>query len=182
LRSGGFGVFPTDTAYGVGCRMDNEGAVKWVFDVKKRNYDEPVPVLVDSVMMAKGYVSDEYVSVFHEVTGRYWPGALTVVVPCKRDLVNEMVRGGGDKIGMRMPDNDICLELIKGVGVPIIGTSANFHGKVSVFSFEDLDEEFTKLVDFVIKGECRFGKASTVLDISTEPFNVLRQGAVEVSL
>ena len=138
-----------------------------------------MPVLVSSVSMAKEYflpLPDDV----EQLLKQYWPGALTVVFPSHTDKVPTQVRGGGNTVGMRMPNHHIALMLIKEVGVPILGTSANFAGEKTPFRFEDLDPELIQLVDYVVPGECSVKQPSTVVDCSTKPWKILRQGAVTV--
>ena len=110
----------------------------------------------------------------------YWPGALTIVLPCKTEKVPEFVRGKGSNLGVRMPNNPTALEIIRQVGVPLIGTSANFHGEATPYAFEDLNPELIKLVDYVVPGECSVKQASTVIDCSVNPWKILREGAVKL--
>ena len=86
--------------------------------------------------------------------------------------------GGTNTVGMRMPDHDGALSLIRGVGIPILGPSANFHGNPTPFRFEDLDTELTRLVDYVVPGVCSAGVASTVVDATRTPATIVRQGAI----
>jgi len=180
LKSGGAGIFPTDTAFGVGCLINDEKAVEWLFEVKKRPKNMAVPVLVNSLVMAKNYVDERFLTSFSELASKYWPGGLTIVVPVKKEMICELIRGGGETVGFRMPDNEVVCELIGGVGAPIIGTSANFYQQPAAFSFNQLNPEFVKLADFVIKGECKLKKPSTVVDITTKPYKVIRKGAVSL--
>ncbi len=109
---------------------------------------------------------------------KYWPGALTIVSPCFKNLVYSPIRGDGEKIGLRMPNHKTALALITGAGVPLLGPSANFHGLPTPYSYESLDPALCKLVDVVVHGECSVGIASTVVDVSGEMPRVIRQGAV----
>ena len=118
----------------------------------------------------------------HKCLKKYWPGALTVVLPCKTEKVPELVRGGAATLGVRMPNHPTALEIIKQVGVPILGPSANFHGGKTPYSFADLDKELVNLVDYVVSGERTVKQASTVIDVSVKPWKVLRQGAVELKV
>jgi L-threonylcarbamoyladenylate synthase len=81
-----------------------------------------------------------------------------------------------------MPNHSIILEIIKKVGVPILGPSANFHGENTPFMFEDLDPKLISLVDYVVKGECSVKQASTVMDSTQTPWKILRQGAINVNI
>jgi len=179
VNKGGIIIFPTDTAFGIGCRIDNEKAVERLFEIRKRPFSKPVPVLVESVKMAKGYaqvpkeVQDKLIKV-------YWPGALTIVFKAREDKVPSLVRGGTKTLGVRMPDHKVIRTIISGVGVPILGPSANFHGEKTPYELNDLNEDLIKQVDYVVCGECTLKKESTVIDCSVKPWEILRQGAVKV--
>ncbi len=178
LKEGGIVIFPTDTAFGIGCRMDDENAVRRLFRIRNRPPDQAVPVLVNSKKMAQEYllpISQEV----EKLMDRYWPGALTIVFPCKNDLVPSLVRGGTKTLGVRLPSHRIPLALIENLGVPILGPSANFHGEETPYKFEDLDPEFVKLVDYTVLGKCKLGKASTVIDCTKKQWKILRQGAIK---
>src|SRR5690349_2468879 len=139
LKQGGVIIFPTDTAFGIGCRIDNEVAIKHLFALRKRPETKATPVLVSGVQMAKEYLLEIPQDVSEKLIKPYWPGALTIVLPCKTEKVPEFVRGKGSNLGVRMPNNTTALEIIRQVGVPLIGTSANFHGEATPYAFEDLN-------------------------------------------
>jgi L-threonylcarbamoyladenylate synthase len=182
LKSGGIAIFPTDTAFGIGCRIDDEAAVKRLFRIRKRAENKAVPVLISSVSMAETFLKPIPADVIDQLIKPYWPGGLTIVLPCDAEKVSSLVRGGTDTMGVRVPDHLLTVEIINGVGVPIIGTSANFSGKATPYSVEDLDPELTKLVDVVVPGECHGKQASTVIDCTKKPWKILRQGAVELKV
>ena len=112
----------------------------------------------------------------------YWPGALTIVMQSKTENVPQLVRGGTGTLGVRVPEHLTALEIINGIGVPIIGTSANFSGEKTPFALEDLDPELVKLVDFVVPGECHKKVASTVIDSTVKPWKILRHGAIHLQI
>ncbi len=179
LQNGGIVVFPTDTAFGVGCRMDDEKAVKRLFAIRQRPETQAVPVLVSSIEMAQKYLQPLSENV-KKLMSDYWPGALTVIFPCQTDLVPGLVRGQGQTLGVRMPDHEVPLYIINSIGVPMLGPSANFHGALTPYKQEELEPEFLKLVDYVVPGECPVGQASTVIDCSVTPWKIIRQGAVKI--
>lgn len=181
LKQGGIVVFPTDTAFGVGCRIDNEKAIARLFLLRRRPQNQPAPVLVDSIEMAQKYLMPIPEDV-KNLMETYWPGALTIIFPCQKEKVPSLVRGGGETLGVRLPNHEVTQVLITDVGVPILGPSANFHGEPTPYKYEDLDPEFLKKVDYVLKGESRWFKPSTVIDCSQKPWEIIRQGAVEVSI
>lgn len=140
------------------------------------------PVLVSSPEMAKEYVLEIPKDVKEKLIDKFWPGALTIVLQSRIDKVSELVRGHGTTIGVRMPDNQIILRIIKGVGVPILGPSANFHGESTPYEYQNLDNKLIKLVDYVVRGECKLKKPSTVIDCSKTHWEILRQGALKVKI
>ena len=180
LKEGGIVVFPTDTAYGIGCRIDSEKAVERLFKIRKRPKTQAVPVLVSSIEMAQRHLKP-FPEKVRELMKKHWPGGLTIVYPCQTEKIPSLVRGGGETLGIRMPNHQIALTLIQNLGLPIIGTSANFHGEPTPYKFEDLNQKLLREVDFVIKGKCPKGKVSTVVDCSKKPWRVLRQGTVELA-
>ena len=180
LNQGGIVIFPTDTAFGIGCRMDNEQAVQKLFKLRKRPESQATPVLVSGLAMAQQYLQPIPQEVIDKLINKHWPGALTIVLPCKANKVPSLVRGGTKTLGVRMPDHPVALELIKNTGVPILGPSANFHGDKTPYEFTDLNKDLLKHVDFVIKGECTLKRHSTVIDCSITPWKVLRNGAINL--
>lgn len=181
LDNGGIIIFPTDTAFGIGCRIDKPDTIERLFKLRKRPADKPVPVLVSSIEMAKEYALDIPISV-RSILDKYWPGALTIVIFCNKDKVPNLVRGGGDTVGIRMPNHKLLLQLIEKVGVPILGPSANFGGNPTPYKFEDMDPDLIKFADYVLEGETGGTNVSTVIDCSKTPWRILRQGAVKLNL
>lgn len=177
LNKGGIIIFPTDTAFGIGCRIDNHAAVDRLFSIRKRPLTQATPILVSSIAMALAYLNSPS-DVVRRLMDTYWPGALTIVARCRKNLVYSPIRGGGETIGLRMPNHETVLRIIEEVGVPILGPSANFHGSATPFSIGDLDPELVKLVDYVVQGECTIKQPSTVVDCSVDPYKIIRQGAV----
>ena len=182
LNQGGIVIFPTDTAFGIGCRIDNEDAIQRLFKIRNRPESQAVPVLVSDLEMAKGYVQEVSENIINKLINSYWPGALTIVLKANKNKVPSLVRGGGETAGIRMPNHPMILEIIKKLGVPVLGPSANFHGENTPFEFKDLDPKLISLVDYIIKGECSVKQASTVIDCTSMPWKVLRQGAINVNI
>lgn len=177
LNSGGIIIFPTDTAFGIGCRMDNREAVNRLFRIRKRPRIQATPLLVSSEKMALAYL-DVPSDIVRRLMKKHWPGALTIVARCRKNLIYSPIRGGGNTVGLRMPNHETVLEIIRRVGVPMLGPSANFHGDPTPYSTSDLNPELVKLVDYVFPGECTIKEASTVVDCSVTPYKIIRHGAV----
>lgn len=177
LSTGGIVIYPTDTAFGIGCRIDNRESVDRLFSLRRRPRTQAMPVLVNSIEMALTYFVNPNNIVRH-LMETYWPGALTIVSTCDIQKVYSPIRGDGNTIGLRMPDHETPLSMISGVGVPILGSSANFHGNKTPYRYEDLDSNLVSLVDYVVPGICPKGNASTVVDATGARLSIVRQGAV----
>jgi|SRR5579872_3418619 len=170
LKSGGVVIFPTDTVYGIGCIYDNDKAVDRVYKIKGTEKTQAFPVLVASVEQVEKVA--QLNSLAKSLISKFWPGGLTLVLK-KKD--------GSQKVGFRMPNSDLVRSLIEKAGSPIVGTSANLHTHQTPNSYEELDPKVTKQVDYVVKGECELGRASTVVDVTISPPKILRQGAVQLN-
>lgn len=171
LKSGGVVIFPTDTVYGIGCRFDLPRAVDRVRQIKGTPPEQNFPVLVASASQVPKIAQVNPQA--KELIDKYWPGPLTVVMKLRKNK---------EKIGFRLPNSNLTRSLIRKVGVPIIGTSANFHGQPSPKSYQELDREFIKLADYVAKGQCLGGIESTVVDTTAHPPKILRQGAITLKI
>lgn len=182
LNQGGIVIFPTDTAFGIGCRIDRVDAVKRLFRIRKRPLNQPTPVLVSSFEMAKNYIKNSTLEIEEKLIKPFWPGALTIVFESQNNKVLELTRGGTNTVGIRMPNHNTILQLIEAVGVPILGPSANFHGSSTPFNIKDLDKNLVNLVDFVLPGECLLKNTSTVIDVTVNPWKILRQGAITITI
>lgn len=181
IKTGGIVILPTDTAFGISCRMDDERAIKKLFKIRKRPESQATPVLFDSIERVKEFVTFD--SSVEELMIKYWPGALTIVLKCDTSKVPDLVRGGGENLGVRIPDHFIPRRIVEELGVPILGPSANFHGEQTPYKFEELDKSLTKLVDFMVEGITKGENlASTVIDCTEKPWRIIRQGAVKIDL
>ena len=177
LRRGGVVVYPTDTVYGVGCRIDDDASVRRIYALKGRAATDPLPVLI-----ADPTQLDEYgtaISAFaRRLAALHWPGALTIVVR-RSARVPALVAGGGDTIGLRVPGHALPRALIRELGVAVVGTSANSHGARSPLTAQQVVFDLGDRVDLVIDGgRVPLGRESTVVDATVEPPRLLRQGAL----
>ena len=180
LKEGGIVIFPTDTAYGIGCRIDDEKAIEKLFSIRRRPVTQATPVLVSGKEMAKRYILSLPERVERALMDEYWPGALTIILPARVERVPELVRGGTLTIGLRMPNHEIPLSIIERLGVPIIGTSANIHGNSTPYQLSDVDPVLFNLVDYIVPGVCSVKRESTVIDCVSDPWSIVRQGAIQL--
>ena len=182
LNKGGIIIFPTDTAFGIGCRIDKKEAIERLFSIRNRPLSLPAPVLVSGKEMAKKYWLHLPKEVEKKLIEKYWPGALTIILPANLSVVPSLVRGGQGNLGIRMPDNELILDIIRKTGVPILGPSANLHDEQTPYSIKDLDKNLIQKVDLVLDGSCALKNASTVIDCSKKPWKILRHGAININI
>jgi len=177
LRAGGIGAFPTDTVYGLGARIDSETAIKKIFKAKGRSQGQPLPILIADAGQLR-QIAAQIPPLAWKLAERFWPGGLTLVLP-KAPPISELISAGGDSVGIRLPKHPVPVALIKGLGIPIIGTSANLSSRPSPVTAEDVITQLGEKLDFVIDGgRCPGGKESTIIDLTQQPPRILREGAI----
>lgn len=178
LRQGETVAFPTETVYGLGANALDAQAVDKIFTAKGRPSDNPLIVHIAhraDVDKLAGRVPEAAVACMDH----FWPGPLTIVLPCRADVVPANVTAGLDTVGLRMPDHTTALHLIDQAGVPLAAPSANRSGRPSPTTadhvWEDLHGRIAGIVD---GGPSGVGVESTVLDLSGDIPMILRPGGV----
>ena len=177
LKKGGLVAFPTDTVYGLGAAVNINEAVERVFKVKKRPKAMALPVLIaEKDQIAE--VAEAVPEVTWLLVDRFLPGALTIVLN-KSKAISDTITGGGKTLAVRIPAHPVPLEIIKGLGSPIVGTSANLSSKPSPLTAEEVYDQLGDKVDMIIDGgRCPGGKESTIIDLTAKTPTVLREGAI----
>jgi len=167
-------IYPTETCYGIGCSALDKEEVKKIFELKKRPNEKPFIVLVDSINMLKKIARVNKTAL--ELAKKYWPGPLSIVLPKKNIIQNEVSK---DYIACRISSNRFANEIIKEIKAPLISTSANLSGKPSPYSIKEIDESLIKGADLIIdKGELEKNPPSTVVKIDGEKIIMLRKGSI----
>jgi len=180
IRRGGVVVFPTTGLYGLGADGLNVEAIELVFDVKHRPAANPILILVPE-RAGVGDVVEEIPPAAEKIMSRFWPGAVTLVFRA-RSHVSSLLTAGTGKIGIRQPAHAVAAKLVAAVQGPITGTSANLSGEPGASSVNHLPGEIIDAVDMVLDaGPLKGGPGSTVVDITTEPPTVLREGTISIS-
>lgn len=171
-RDGRMVVYPTETVYGLGSDALDRGAIKQVFETKKRSRKNPLSLAVPTVDAVDAYTrpTDRETRFMHT----FLPGPVTVVIE-RRDRVPDILTAGKDRVGVRVPDHPIALALLDEVA-PLTATSANISGRPSPRRVSDLDVSVRKAAATVIDGGETPGTESTVVDVSAGTFH--RRGAL----
>ena len=181
LAGGGLVAFPTDTVYGLGADVTNEAALARLFQAKGRLSARPVPVLLADVDDA-GLVAARFPDGARRLGARFWPGPLTLVL--HREVgIPAMVSGGGDTIGVRVPDHETPRAIVRALGRPITGTSANTSGRPPHREAEDVASDIGEAIDMIVPGACGPHEvASTVVDFTGEVAVVVREGPISLAV
>jgi len=176
LDRGGLVAFPTDTVFGVAARPDVGAATSAVFDAKSRPRDLTLPVLVSSLEAARGIaVVDRRAASLAE---RFWPGALTIVLPRTEVSMRWDLGSTHESIALRMPDHPVALDLLRRGG-PLATTSANRSGEATPLDCEGVRAALGDSVAvYLCAGPMPAGTASTVVDLTGAELRVLREGAL----
>ncbi len=179
LRSGAVICYPTDTVYGIGCDIFNQKAIKKIFQIKKRPMHKPFSFMCSSLKNVSdyGHVSN----MAYRIMRKALPGPFTFVLPAAK-IVPKIMITKQKTVGIRVPQNNICLALIEALGNPILTTSAILDKEgeplSEAYEFEEL---LGNMVDLVIDGGMVYPDPSTIVDFSSDEPEILRQGKGDIS-
>jgi L-threonylcarbamoyladenylate synthase len=167
LRAGELVAFPTDTVYGVGIAASRRDRLAAIFELKNRPLDRRIPILVADLSQVTDFEVDARALA---LAGRFWPGALTLVLP-----------GADDTQAFRAPDHPVALALIRAAG-PLLATSANRSDEPDTLGADEVLIAFARQQDelaaVIDGGSVPGGIASTVVDLNAAPARVLREGPI----
>ncbi|HEY2681920.1 MAG TPA: L-threonylcarbamoyladenylate synthase [Steroidobacteraceae bacterium] len=180
LRAGDLVVFPTETVYGLGANASNPAAVRKIFEVKGRPADHPVIVHLDDPRYLHRWVS-KLPPVAETLAAKFWPGPLTLILP-KADSVNDIVTGGQDSIGIRVPSHPMAQQLLNAFGGGIAAPSANRFGRLSPTKPEHVRDELGEAVSVILDGgDSPIGLESTIVSCLNNEARLLRPGFITKS-
>ena len=177
LRQGGLVAFPTETVYGLGADACNNEALQKIFHAKGRPFGHPLIVHIAGVEQLPEWakeVPSEAITLAHA----FWPGPLTLILK-KAAYVSDVITGGQETIGLRVPRHPVAQELLYSFGSGIAAPSANRFGHISPTTADAVLEELGKQIDLILEGgQCEVGLESTILDLSSGQPTILRPGFV----
>lgn len=177
LSDGGIIVFPTDTVYGIGCNPYYDESVERIFQIKDRSEDKPLPVMGYSISDIEKLV---HMSPLAKSLAEYfWPGALTIVSPCKDNNISRRVMAGGDNLAVRIPGNRCTQSLLRFCKY-LIGTSANVSGRKPCTSSNEVLSSGLSGFDLVLDGGALGGGIeSTIIEVIDSNVRILREGVIK---
>lgn len=177
LQAGRIIAIPTDTVYGLACDMSNDAAVQKIYELKGRPAEKALPIFIESPEALDDFGAEIRLAA-RELAQKYWPGPLTLVVR-KSSKVPDFVTAGADTVAVRIPNHPAILALLKAFRSPLAVTSANRSGEPEVTSAAEVRALFGDQV-ILTDGECGRGGVSTIVDTTTEPMKILRQGILKL--
>lgn len=178
LRDGGIIAYPTDTTYGIGCSIFNKKGIERIYRLKQRDKKKPFSFICPSLSEVSKYARVSNTA--FKILKRYLPGPYTFVLEASREVPDLLITKQ-KTVGIRMPDNKICLDIVQMLGNPIITTSANLSGEEPVGDPHLIEETFGKQLDLIVDGGILTTDVSSVVSLINEKPEVLRTGIGDVS-
>jgi tRNA threonylcarbamoyl adenosine modification protein (Sua5/YciO/YrdC/YwlC family) len=177
LRDGGIIVYPTDTVYGLGCDLFNKRGIEKIYEIKHRNKKQPLSFICADLKDISQYAM---VSNFaYKTMRRLLPGPYTFILEASR-MDPKILLQKRNAVGIRVPDNEICLALVRELGNPIINTSAKLEQDEIVSDPSEIEKKM-KQVDLVIDGGSLASEQSSVISLVDDIPQVLRAGKGDVA-
>ena len=177
IQRGGAVGFPTRCLYGLGADALNSEAVNRIFELKQRPSGNPILVLIDHTSQLQPLVK-RIPALASDLIDHYWPGRITLVFEAA-DMLPVNLTAGSGKIGIRMPGHAVARALVNAVKGPITGTSANLSGSPGCFRVNDLEPQVARGLDLILDaGDLKGGAGSTVVDVSEDEMQILREGEI----
>ncbi|NJE44441.1 L-threonylcarbamoyladenylate synthase [Massilimicrobiota sp. SW1139] len=174
IQKGGIVAFPTETVYGVGIHFNDEEALERLMEAKNRDYSKAITLMVvDKADISQyAYISPQA----QKMIDQFMPGMITLIFK-KKESVRDIMTNGKSTIGIRIPDSEFVLSLLKKVG-PMLVTSANLSQHSNTTSTQEVLNQLDGRIDLVVDGKTSDNIASTVVDVSQDEIKILRAGKI----
>lgn len=169
--------FPTETVYGLAIVYDDINAFNKIYEIKNRSVNKPISMMVADIDSLKkvAYV-DEKVK---KIIDAFMPGPLTIVLKAKENLPKH-VTFNLNTIGIRIPNHQIALNILKNINKPLLVSSANISNEPSLIKASDVYEKFNHQIASLINEDAADGLASTVISLIDGKLSLLREGPISI--
>ena len=178
LERGGIIAYPTDTTYGIGCSIFNKKGIERIYLLKQREKKKPFSFICSDLSEVARYAKVSNYA--FKVMKRLLPGPYTFVMEAS-SIVPDLVQTKQKTVGIRIPDNPICLSLVQKLGHPIITTSANLSGEEPIGDPFLVEQSMGKQLDLIVDGGFLSAEVSSVVSLVGDVPEVLRKGMGDVS-
>ena len=177
LRRGGLVAYPTETVYGLAASAFADGSIARVFEAKGRPVGQPLPVQIADVREVET-LARSVPETAARLLADFFPGPLTLIF-WRQPTVSLTITGGGETVGLRMPDHPVALGVLRAFGGPLVCPSANLTGHRASMSASDVLEDLDSRIDLVLDGGPTDDRVpSTVLDLTVTPAKIIREGKI----
>jgi len=178
LRQGGVIAYPTDTMYGIGCDIFNQKAVKRIYQIKKRDKNKPFSFICSSLKDVSQYCFLSNSA--YRLMKKCLPGPYTFVLPAMK-IVPKIMMSKQKTVGIRVPENNICQQIVNTLGNPILTTSATLEEDFYLSEAFEVEERLGNQIDLIIDGEPITPAPSSVISLIGEEAVVIRTGKGDIS-
>ncbi len=179
LKAGGIIVYPTDTTYGIGCDLFNKTSIEKVYWLKRMQRQKPLSFICADLKDISKYA--QVSNYAYQTMRKLLPGPYTFILPATR-LVPKMMITRRKTVGIRVPENEVCLSIVAELGNPIISTSASVQDEDILSEPAEIERRFGHGVDLVIDAGPLVSQVSTVVDLVDDNPVVVREGLGDVSM
>lgn len=175
LQDGGIIIYPTDTIYGLGCDIYNQKAVERIARIKNVDFKKIHLSFICADLSDLSKYTKSISTPLYRTLKQYLPGPFTFILPASKE-VPKILQNKKNTIGLRIPDNNICSTLINELGRPILSTSLPGEMVEEYTDPELMYENFQNLVDIVVDDGMGGMIPSTIIDCTTDNYEIIRQG------
>ncbi len=177
VARGGVIAYPTETFYGLGADATNEQAVKKIYKIKGRNFTNPLPIIIGRTENVYPLIQDVS-STAQKLIQAFWPGALTIIFKASDGVLPVLTAGTG-KIGVRVSASIAAQVIAQKLGHPLTATSANLSGNPECSQAFEVAQQIGNKIDAIVDfGPTIGGKVSTIIDVTCDPPEILREGTI----
>lgn len=175
LQNGEIVAFPTETVFGLGVIFDDNVAYERLVAAKKRPADKPFTLMCATInQIEEAAIIDDDA---RKIIDKFMPGAITLLLRPKKNLPF-WVTLGLDTIGVRIPNHNIALELIKKTGKPLLVPSANVAGEPPAITIDEVIRSFDNVIAGIVTGDTNHDLPSTIIDLTIKPVKLIREGSI----
>lgn len=179
MKQGGVIAYPTDTMYGIGCDIYNQKAVKRIFQIKNRDKKKPFSFICGDLKNVSQYCLLSNSG--YRLMKKCLPGPYTFVLQSLK-IVPKIMMTKQKTVGIRVPQNEICRQLVESLGNPILSTSAIINDKEMPSEAYEVEEILGKQVDVIIDGGTIIPSPSSVISLINDNIEILREGQGDISI
>lgn len=174
LKNGNIIVYPTDTIYGIGCDILNKKAIQTIQTIKNRKKQKPLSIICSDLKDISRWAIVSNMQ--YKILKKYLPGPYTFILTASNDAPKILQDEKRKTIGIRIPDNKVCLDIVSNLGNPIVTTSVNLAGEVNYVNPDDIKKDWYGKVDLILDAGEISNDPSTIISLVDENIEIIRQG------